>query len=271
MVKSRSEFKTAVRKHRFEINQKRTQKLLVSKTKNAKEYWKLLKSSNKSRNPQSLSAQKFYEYFKSINDPDSMFYQEDEDITYFNERFVKSEFQVMFNELDSEISMQEIIKAIKDCNTNKSGGPDKLLNEFFIHGIHVLPKYLHKIFNVLLDKGYFPDSWSEGYIVPIHKKGSVSQVENYRGITLLSTLGKLFTSILNSRLTLWAENYHIYIEAQAGFRMQMSTVDNIFVLHGLISHLINQGKNYIVPLLISRKLLITLIEIYYGINLFVLE
>ena len=93
-----------------------------------------------------------------------------------------------------------------------------LLNEFFLHGIHVLPPYLHKIFNVVLDNGYFPQCWSDGYIVPVYKKGHISKVENYRGITLLSTLGKLFTSVLNNRLTEWANNYHVYIEAQAGFR-----------------------------------------------------
>ena len=79
------------------------------------------------------------------------------------------------------------------------------------------------------------------------QKGSV---ENYRGITLLSTLGKLFTKVLNDRLTGWAENYQVYIEAQAGFRANMGTTDNIFTLHGLITHIINQGKNYIVHLLI---------------------
>ena len=42
--------------------------------------------------------------------------------------------------------------------------------------------------------------WKEGYIVPIHKNGSTSNVDNYRGITLLSVLGKLFTRILNTRL-----------------------------------------------------------------------
>ena len=83
---------------------------------------------------------------------------------------------------------------------------------------------------------------SEGYIVPIHKKGSTNNVDNYRGITLLSMLGKLFTSILNNRLINWAESYYVYIEAQAGFRQEMGTVDNIFLLHGLITHLINQGK-----------------------------
>jgi hypothetical protein len=43
-------------------------------------------------------------------------------------------------------------------------------------------------------------------------------------------------------LKLWAEKYNVYIEAQAGFRANMSTVDNIFVLNGLITHILNQGK-----------------------------
>jgi hypothetical protein len=70
----------------------------------------------------------------------------------------------------------------------------------------------------------------------------VNNVDNYRGITLLSTLGKLFTRILNNRLNEWAENYGVYIEAQGGFRAEMGTTDNIFVLHGLITHFINKGE-----------------------------
>ncbi len=81
----------------------------------------------------------------------------------------------------------------------------------------------------------------KGHIVPIHKKGDVNLVNNYRGVTLLSTIGKLFTRLLNNRLTNWAENYFVYIEAQAGFRKNMSTIDHVFVLHGLISHVINKG------------------------------
>ena len=51
---------------------------------------------------------------------------------------------------------------------------------------------MHTIFNVIFDRGYFSDSWSMGEIIPIHKKGRKVNVENYRGITLLSVFGKLF-------------------------------------------------------------------------------
>ena len=90
--------------------------------------------------------------------------------------------------------------------------------------------------------GYFPEKWSEGFIIPIFKRGDVNEVSNYRGITLLSTVGKLFKSILNNRFDKWAEEYEVYIEAQAGFRKHMSTIDNIFELNGLITHCFNSRE-----------------------------
>ena len=71
------------------------------------------------------------------------------------------------------------------------------------------------------------------------EKGSINGVENYRGITrsLLITLGKPFSRrVIINRLSEWAEQYYILTEAQVGFRPGMSTVDNIFVLHGSITH-----------------------------------
>ena len=148
----------------------------------------------------------------------------------------------MFAELNAFISIVEIEKAIKQLKNNKSGGPDYLLNEFFITGNNAFMPVLFKLFNKIFELGYFPESWSEGYIVPLHKKGSINNVDNYRGITLLSCLGKLFTSILNNRLKSWAETYNVYVEAQAGFRENMSTIENVYVLNGIISHMLNQGK-----------------------------
>ena len=101
---------------------------------------------------------------------------------------------------------------------------------------------LCNIFNKCFENGVFPEEWAEGYIIPLHKKGSKSDVENYRGITLLSCLGKLFTRILNNRLTDWSEKYFVLVEAQEGFRSNMSTVDDIFVLHCLLTHVLNQGN-----------------------------
>ena len=60
----------------------------------------------------------------------------------------------------------------------------------------------------------------------------------------MSVLVKLFSLLLNNRLIEWAEIYQVCIEAQAGFRKCISTVDNIFVIHGLITHMLNGGKRF---------------------------
>ncbi len=76
------------------------------------------------------------------------------------------------------------------------------------------------------------------------KKGNVNDVGNYRGITLLSTIGKLFSRILNNKQTdkLGEKNIFVYVESQAGFRKHMSTVDHVFILNGVITHLLSQTK-----------------------------
>ena len=245
MVRARSKYKSLIRSKKYNYEQQQTRKLENLRSKNAKEYWKLLKSMCvKTTTDCKISTDNFARYFKSINDPDSVFFQPDEEVVLFNERYIKGEFQCMFDELNVNIQMNEVLKACKELKTGKSSGPDLMLNEFFIHGskIPCFAQCLTALFDKLFTVGYFPSSWSEGFVVPIHKKGNKNDPGNYRGITLLSTLGKLFTKILNVRLTKWAEKYNVYIEAQAGFRQNMSTVDNVFIIHGLINHLLNKNK-----------------------------
>ena len=74
------------------------------------------------------------------------------------------------------------------------------------------------IFNILLHQGYFPKAWSVGTIIPLFKKGDPTLPGNYRGITLLSCVGKLFTGIINQRLNSWAEHNLKYDVNQYGFR-----------------------------------------------------
>lgn len=201
-----------------------------------------MKQSAHLNNKTSISAEKFSKYFEAINDPNDRFYQADDDILFFNERYVKGELQIMFNELNVTISIDEMKLAIKQLKTGTSAGPDLFLNEFLKNGSDALLLYLHKLFNKIFEMGYFPSDWSEGFIIPIFKKGDKNEVSNYRGITLLSTIGKLFTRILNNRLNKWAEEYNVYVEAQAGFRKHMSTIDNIFILNSLINHCLNNNE-----------------------------
>lgn len=98
----------------------------------------------------------------------------------------------------------------------------------------MLPIYV-TLFNVVFETAILSEAWIVGNILPIYKnKGNDNLPENYRPITLLSCMGKLFTSILSKRLNTYADQQNILNENQGGFRSNYSTIDNIFTLHSLI-------------------------------------
>ena len=91
-----------------------------------------------------------------------------------------------------------------------------------------------------------PAGWTKTIIVPLHKKGDPNDMDNYRGISLLSVLGKVFTFILNKRLTEWTDLKDVLSDAQAGFRKTYSTTDHIFTLNSCIEkYMLPNGEFYV--------------------------
>jgi hypothetical protein len=90
--------------------------------------------------------------------------------------------------------------------------------------------------------GYFPASWCKSIVIPLFKKGDENLPDNYRGISLLSIVGKVFTAILNKRVYNWAEEGNKLSEEQAGFRKGYSTVDHIFTLVSIIRNRFNNAR-----------------------------
>ena len=108
-------------------------------------------------------------------------------------------------------------------------------NEFLKNCPKNVLKLVVALFNIVLHTGRVPTQWCIGIIVPLYKnKGSHDDPNNYRGITLLSCLGKLFTNIINNRLAQYLEDTSILGEEQAGFRAGYSTFDHMFALHCLV-------------------------------------
>jgi hypothetical protein len=112
----------------------------------------------------------------------------------------------MYNEMLNGINTdKEVLDAIKGLKNNKASGSDKLINDFFKNSPPFLVSIYTKLFNVVLDTGIIPETWKTGIIIPVYKnKGCPTDPENVRAITLISCLGKLFTSIVNTRLNFFA-------------------------------------------------------------------
>ena len=177
---------------------------------------------------------KFYSHFKQLNerrtsDPSPT---ENENCRDFSASVICP--------LDSEITEQEILKAIDGLKRGKAQGADNIHNDFLKCTKDTLKRHLHILFNKILSSGEYPTVWSYGVIIPIHKKGPTSDPGNYRGITLLSALGKVFNSIMNCRLYNFLVEREILKPEQCGFRKKQGTSDGIFVLKSLVSRQICQ-------------------------------
>ena len=144
--------------------------------------------------------------------------------------------------LDSTITEEEILSAVKKLKNNKSPDSDQVLNEHIVSTIVIfLPLYV-MLFNIIYDTGIVPDEWLIVIVKPVYKnKGDPTQPENYRPITLLSCLGKLFTSVLSSRLEMYSHDLNLISGCQSGFRKGYSTLENIILLH-FLSHTLMHCK-----------------------------
>jgi hypothetical protein len=127
---------------------------------------------------------------------------------------------------------------------DKDIGFDNIMNEYIYISMskHLIKPVLCKLFNTILNTGNFPEIWLRSIIIPVFKKGNQNDPGNYRGISLVSHMGKLFTSLLNNRLTKWSENSSVLTDVQFGFRPGFGTTDAIFSLHSLISKSLRKGK-----------------------------
>ena len=90
-----------------------------------------------------------------------------------------------------------------------------------------------------------PEIWNEAIIILLHKKGDQKNISNYRPISLLNNIYKLFTKIITNRITRTLDENQP--REQAGFRRGFSTIDH---LHA-VNQLIEKCAEYKIPLVVT--------------------
>ena len=211
-------------------------KLRRLNSSNPKDYWKFINRIGEQKTKITPEMESLVNHLQSINLDDSHD-TDDKEIL----------LQVNINDnnvtLNSRITKTEIEKCIKSLKNGKAAGTDKVLNEYIKFSKHKLLHVYELIFNTILETGIIPSQWTQGNIIPIYKnKGDPKVPDNYRPITLLSCVSKLFTAVLNSRLNAFLDENSLLQENQAGFRRQYSTIDHIFTLHSLSEILKHKKK-----------------------------
>ena len=180
-----------------------------------------------------ISINLLFEFFKNLNSSD---------LPEENPPFLP-DVQELNDIINASISENEIYNCIKELKNGKACGDDLIINEYIKCTCNILMPLYVKIFNIVFNSGNVPESWLVGNIIPFYKnKGDQKDPQNYRPITILSCMGKLFTSILNCRLCKFLDSYLLLKENQFGFRKGYSTTDSIFVLQILFELLKKKKK-----------------------------
>ena len=138
----------------------------------------------------------------------------------------------VMEELDNEPTNDELSKAINSLASRKAPGSDGIPPDLIKHCKTTLLQPLHNVLCACWKEGAVPQDMRDAKIVTLYKnKGDRSDCNNYRGISLLSVVGKVFARVILVRLQKLAER--IYPESQCGFRAERSTIDMVFSLRQL--------------------------------------
>ena len=200
-----------------------------------KEYWNMLR---KLEGPPDTTTymheHQLIEHFKSIlNDPGIS----------TTDNFSNDTSQST-TELNRIIVKKELDRASKILKNGKSPGLDTILNEMLQPLVELYPNLLLKLFNSILTNTWIGKDWLLSLITALHKKGPKEDPENYRGISLMSCMAKLFLTILNNRLTDFALENAILSPGQLGFVSGNRTSDPHIILSNLVKkYCHNRKKN----------------------------
>ena len=249
LITTRKEYRKLIKRKNKEWQNSLIEKLQEFESSNPKEYWKLIKSLREcnlgvdaNNEGDSVDPGNWFDYFKALNSsPEfrkSSFQINMEMVSKNYKQFAQNVVGV----LDSEISLQEVKSEIQKLKNNKTSGNDSIANEMIRASSDVILPTLCNLFNTILNREYFPKMWSVGFIVPIYKSDGCDNPSNYRGITITSCVGKLFTSVINQRIIKFVEKQRIVSHHQVGFRKSYQTADHIFIVKTLINKYLHKGK-----------------------------
>ena len=227
-------------KHSFK--QEICDKLNSMEENDPKAYWKLIDKLTKcdkenQDSESSIKEKDWYNYYKQLLNTSNC---NNTCNNYIENKIHKLENIPTFSKIDFPIKKEEIQKQIINAKNNKTPGLDCFINEMFKSGYSNISGILVKLFNSIFSSGNFPQNWNKGYIIPLFKSGDRSKPSNYRGITINNHLSKIFTSVLNNRLTEYLEENNILEKNQIGFKKKSRTTDHLFVIKTIMDKIKNK-------------------------------
>ena len=153
-------------------------------------------------------------------------------------------------QFNNVITKKEVQKAITRMQAKKAVGTDELPNECYKHGGDVLVTYLTSVFNACFRLKFSPVEWQNSQTILLYKKGDPCHIKNYRPITLLNSIFKLWERVLEIRLREHMESNNLLSTLQFGSRAKRGTVDLLCALNTLLDQA--SGERYMLSIDLSK-------------------
>ena len=128
---------------------------------------------------------------------------------------------------------------IKNCE-----GYDRIPQRILIEGSEILLPPIAKLFELIYEQKSIPQQWSISKIIPIHKKGPKTNIQNYRPIANLCAMTKVFEQLIINRIKEIEKLNKIDItgSSQHGFKQGRSTATAGLTIQSILSHALDQNK-----------------------------
>lgn len=149
----------------------------------------------------------------------------DENLLHHYHIHFENTYDYLWNNFSLKTTTSEITQYIKDLKLNKDPGPMRITASFLQHNIDKIVPMLTDAINTVFQTGRIPTDWKTNFIIPIPKKGSTADIENYRGIAIQSCIPKIFDRILTRML--YDSIGPIIDSSQHGFMKGKSTTTNL--------------------------------------------
>ena len=188
-----------------------------------------------------ISKQRWLEYYRSLRqppaDPHAASHANEAHVPCFTEHIANA---VHATSLNLAFSIENTNAALTTLKNGKTADSHGIVAELFtkatVDGHFLLAPYLTHIINCIFESGNYPDREATGMIISIFKgSGDDSLCTNYRGITIITVISKLYATMLNERLSTWRlESADRHARGQGGFLKNHRTTDHMFIMQHVI-------------------------------------
>ena len=123
----------------------------------------------------------------------------------------------------SKVSEVDVEKLLKGLNVTKSTGCDNISAKFLKDGANVVASPITYVINLSIQTSTVPMDFKTARVVPLYKKGDKNNESNYRPVSILPVISKIFERIIYNQLNDFLCSHNLIYEYQSGFRRSYST------------------------------------------------